>query len=196
MAYIKFLTPSIYPYNEVDIITALSGGAPHHEKNRPVAPAAMHGYAGGHEGRLEFSEDGRLLLKRTTFEEAHFYFWLQRLSHAGPATAPAAQTPAIDANADSSNDVLPKNSICPLGCLADCPLLRLNPAFMTAAIDIKSRERDIRSAKQLQRWVPEAYDVVRAGSEEGEKHPVTLLLENLLFGLSNPVVIDIKMGEG
>lgn len=155
----------------------------------------MHGYAGGHEGRLEFSEDGRLLLKRTTVEEAHFYFWLQRLSHVEATAAPAAAaTSPVDANAVGANDLHSANSICPLGCLADCPLLCLDRAFSMAATDVKGRDRDIRSAKQLRCWVPEAYEVVRAGRCQEEKHPVTLLLENLLFGLRNPVVIDIKMG--
>ncbi|KAL8274962.1 hypothetical protein Esti_001162 [Eimeria stiedai] len=148
----------------------------------PVASAAsVHqdsGHAGGHASRLTFSKGGRSVLKRTSLEEAHVYCWLRALAEEGV-------TASVSTGALSPS--------CPLGCSdTTCPVLGLHA---NAALRVPPNE-DAHSARLLLRWIPEARHICKT---EGKTHQLSkqaalLELECLHSGLTDPFVIDIKMG--
>ncbi|XP_026192115.1 uncharacterized protein LOC34619550 [Cyclospora cayetanensis] len=208
----------------------------------------MQGYAGGHEERLAFSVDGRVLLKKTSMEEAHFYLWLRRLAQIDPPEAgdtgaavesavispeaaalaePAEVLGGISTKSGEARGSPGNFVICPLGCLQDCPLLALDCAWQpvgeghandseggpsggeTENANGDRKRRGCRGADcsegsrcialQLLQWMPFAFRVYRSdrglSSESlSRKEVAAVELENVLFGLETPLVIDIKIG--
>ena len=169
----------------------------------------MQGCAGGHGERLGVSPDGRVFYKETTLGEVHFYLWLQRL--ANPIPVVAAATTATAAAATAGDAAAFRG--CPLGCSDGCPLLQLRMTQREEGgfrhrerhgSEARGRERggdrglerDTWTARQLLQWMPCVLRVERREEKGvGCKTAAKLYLENVVFGLEQPVVIDIKMGR-
>lgn len=179
--------------------------------------------AGGHRKNFKVTKDGACVIKLSNLREGHFYAWLHALSRSF-LTNPAQNVPGAEvacwlqsanivsvcSHQRSSEKGVPCQAFsssccidsCPFGCDEEgteneCPLLLLKVS--TICQDMGKRDCTLLHSKALISWIPRLFGacVAEASTRVAEMNSPKILLkmENLLFGIRNPVVIDFKMGK-
>lgn len=181
--------------------------------------------AGGHRNDFKVTRGGECIIKCSNLREGHFYAWIHALCRSfpeGPTPAVHGVEEESTVSGVQNGNVISECSYCssareddqcqafsswclsscPFGCEDgktenECPLLLLKE--LITCHEHGSKSFSLLHTKALISWIPRLLGASAAETSatgtEWKSPRISLKMENLLFGIPNPVVIDFKMGE-